>query len=125
MAKKKEDTQSILAITTGFLLLSILFNKHPLPSKILLGVSIVPGIVHLISPKLGHYIVIAWEKLAEAMGWVSSRVILSLVYYLFLFPISIIYRLSNKNHLQRKKPSESVFIERNHQYSKKDLENIW
>lgn len=125
MAKKQDTTQSILVISTGFLLLSLLFNKNVFASNILLGISIVPGVLHLISPKIGAFIVKGWEKIAEGMGFISSRVLLTIIYYFFLFPISIFYRLSNKNHLQRRKPEGSVFIDRNHQYCKKDLENIW
>ena len=125
MSSKTDNTKSILVIAIGFLLLSILFAKYNIASKILLAFAIFPGLVHLISPKAGGHIVAVWNKISDAMGFVSSRIILSIVYYLLLFPISIFYRLSNKNHLQRKKSPHSIFKERNHQYTKKDLENIW
>jgi hypothetical protein len=122
---KKDNTTSILVISTGFLILSIIFFKHPKVSAILLTISIASGITHLVSPTLSNYIVIGWNKLAHVLGWINTRILLTLVYYLFLFPISIFYKFSNKNPLQRKNPDRTLFIERNHQYCKKDLENIW
>lgn len=73
-----------------------------------------------------QYISNGWMKVGEAMGAVSSRVILSAIYFLFLFPIALIYRMGEKDTLQLKK-SESVsyFITRNLHYEAKDLKNPW
>lgn len=67
----------------------------------------------------------AWFWLAEMIGKVVSKIILAIVFYLFLFPISLLYRMTHKNTLQLKNDSESVYIERNYVFSKKDIVNPW
>lgn len=43
-----------------------------------------------------------WMGLAVLLGWVSTRVILSLLFYLVMFPIKLISKLSGKNFLDLK-----------------------
>lgn len=60
------------------------------------------------------------------MGWVMSKVILSIIFYLFLFPIALLARLFGNNPMRLKKSSESsYYVDRNHTYSSGDLENPW
>lgn len=121
---QKEDIKSILVIAIGLLFLSVLPKLAFLkPYLTVLAIGI--GMTQLLMPKVGHLIVKAWFKLGHALGYVNSRIILTVVFYLILFPIAIFYRISSKNSLQRKPVHGSIFFERNHTYSKKDLENIW
>lgn len=77
-------------------------------------------------PIAGWAIVWVWYKIAQILGWINSRIILTILFYLFLFPISVIYRLFNKDQMHIKKPaSGSMFSERNHQYNSADFENMW
>lgn len=121
---QEKDIRSIQVIVIGLVLLSFL-PKLAFAKYYLIGIAILIGLIQLILPKVGHQIVLAWFKLGHALGYVNSRIILSLVFYLILFPISILYRWTSKNSLQRKPIEGSVFTDRQHTYSKKDLENIW
>lgn len=108
-------------MVTGFLALYLIFNWTPFV-YIALGV----GAGSLISPLIGDLIVKGWYKLAHILGWINTRILLSLIFYLFLFPIALLAKLSQKDHLKlRKKKRESLFVERDHLYTKKDLENTW
>lgn len=40
-----------------------------------------------------------WMTLAVLMGWVMSRIILSIVFYLILTPISLLTRIKGNSHL--------------------------
>ena len=66
-------------------------------------------------------------SLARGLGWLNGRVLLSLVFYVFLTPIAWLSRLSSSSSfLRSKKPvGESYFTERSHTYEKKDLEQTW
>jgi hypothetical protein len=44
----------------------------------------------------------AWMTLAVLLGWVMTRVILSLLFYLVITPISLIARISGKHFLDLK-----------------------
>ncbi len=68
----------------------------------------------------------AWFKLAEGLGWVMSRVILSIVFFGVLTVVAFVYRLFHTDKLQLKRKAEgSYWSERNHAYSPEDLEKPW
>lgn len=69
----------------------------------------------------------AWMKLAHILGWINSRIILSIVYILVLVPIAFLSRVFKKNSIPLSFDSriESYYQERNHKFSAKDLENPW
>lgn len=123
--KSSNNTKTILVMVVGFLILSYVFRSNETASSVLFFLAIGVGLIELISPKLGNYIVLAWNKLAHILGWINTRIILTLVFYLFLFPLAFLYKLIGKDPLQRKDPKQSVFKVRNHTYAKADLENIW
>lgn len=43
-----------------------------------------------------------WMKLAEGLGFINTRIILFVVFYLLFFPMGIIMRLLGKDPMQRK-----------------------
>lgn len=123
-AGKKREAQ--LVIVTGLALLSIVFQAKEWPGgKYLLNAAIIIGILSILSDYIGTLIVKGWLKLAEGLGWLNSRVLLSIIFFVFLFPIAMLSRLFGKSSIQLKKPSGSLYTERNHTYKKEDLENIW
>ena len=116
-----EKIKAQLVIVTGLVVLYFIFK-----SPYFLYVAAVVGILSIAFPVVGDFIVKIWYKIAEGLGWVNSRVILSVLFFVFLWPFATLSKLTNKNQLQTKKPNgKSVFFERNHTYTKKDLENIW
>jgi len=115
-----EKVKSILVITLGFLLLFILFKK-----PIFLYVSFGVGVISIMSPAIMRIVLLIWDQIALVLGWVNTRILLAAIFYVFLFPIALLTRLTGKNMLQLKNTSISVFNTRNHNYTKDDLENIW
>lgn len=45
---------------------------------------------------------IAWMRLAALLGWVNSRLILLVIFYLAMLPIGLVMRLFGKDPLERK-----------------------
>jgi hypothetical protein len=43
-----------------------------------------------------------WMRLAEALGWLNTRVLLSIVYYLMMTPLGVAMRLLGKDPLDRR-----------------------
>jgi hypothetical protein len=95
------------------------------PKKIYLLIALVFVFIGVVSPYLTSKISWLWLKFAEILGSVMSKVILSVIYFIFLVPIALIYRMTQKNPLFLKKQNGSYYIERNKQFIPKDLENIW
>ena len=124
--EKHKIREAQLAMVTGFLVIYFLFELRGWEyARYLLYFSTTLGVIFLASEVLGNFIVKWWFKLSEGMGWVMSRVILSTIFYVFLFPIAMLSRLFTKNILGLKRPDKSAYTERNHAYKKEDLENIW
>lgn len=120
-AKKGRPTETCLVIATGLLVIYLLHPARPL----IYG-AIALGVVGAFVPSVAKWVDWAWYKLSEGMGWVMSRVMLSVVFFVFLFPMALLSRVfGKKDSLQLRKKQGSYWTERNHVYEGKDLENVW
>jgi len=116
-----DKVKAQLVIVTGLVILHFIFK-----SPYFLYAAGAVGAVSIAVPVAGNFIVKIWYKIAEGLGWVNSRVILSVLFFVFLWPIATLYRLATKNPMGINRPDgNSVYHERNHTYTPKDLENIW
>jgi hypothetical protein len=121
MPSREQKLESILVITLGLLVLSLLFK-----SPIFLALALAIGVLSLASDFLLTKITWAWTRLATFLGFLNGTILLSGVFYLVLCPIAYLYRLRHPDALQlKKKDSGSYFTTRNHTYTAKDLENMW
>ena len=118
--KKEKSLETLLVLVGAFIVIFWVSSK-----KIYLLVALILILTGIVSPFLSAKISWAWLKFAELIGSVMSKVILSLVFFVFLVPIALVYRLTKKNPLFLKRQDESYYIVRNKQYSPKDIENIW
>ena len=112
-----------LVISTGLLVLYIFV----FPNRYLLYTGTAVGLLTVLWPGLARWISWGWYKLAEGLGYVNSRILLTLVFFVFLLPIALLYRLFNRNifALRSGRTDKSLYKERNHRYSANDLENVW
>lgn len=111
---------TLLAIVTGFIVLFLIFNR-----EWMLYVSAIVGIGGLFSTAFGGLIHRLWMGLAKGLGFVNAHLLLGVIFFFLLFPISVLYRIKNRDSLQLKRRKESYFKDRNHSFEKKDLENPW
>jgi hypothetical protein len=118
--EKVNKYKVVLVITVGMGLLSLLFS-----SKILLYIGLGAGVLSLISEKLAGGVVWVWEKIAQVLGFINTRILLSLVYFIFLLPISSLSKLFSKNGVIRKRQKETYFEQRDHLYTPEDISNAW
>jgi hypothetical protein len=122
MEHKPEDNSKILlTMVTGFLVIALIAKKHEWLIYIPVGI----GVVSVVSDTAANYIVKWWLKVAEVMGKINSRIILSAIFFLFLTPIAFLYKLSGKTKSYFKQRGESTFVVLNKAYTKSDLENMW
>lgn len=121
LSQAKREGKSELAIVTGFLALFLLFQ-----TAWLLYLALALGIVFLFFEKLSALVLAAWFKLAEAIGYVNSRVLLSLVYFGVLLPVALLRRLAQPDPLSLgAPPKETMFKTRERAYEKRDFEKLW
>jgi hypothetical protein len=117
---KAKTMETILVITTVFIVIYWLSSL-----KVFLFLAITIGLIGILIPALAGLIAKGWFKVADALSFVMSRLILGLLYFLVLFPIAIIYRIGRKDKLQIKKAESTTWVIRNHNYNPEDLENVW
>lgn len=118
----KTDTSrtTILVISMGFLVIYLAFGF-----KWAIYVSLGVGVLGIASAWASQKIEWAWMKLAKVLGYIVPNILLSLVFFLFLFPIAIIQRLFTKDPLMLRNKYQTYFIEVNKQMDKKEFEKIW
>jgi hypothetical protein len=117
---KEKELKSLLVIVLGLVVLFLFTNNW-----YLLYAGLAIGGLGMSIPVVGYYIVWFWFKIAEVLGWVNSKIILGLVFYLFLTPLSLLYRLGKKDPMTLKAPETSNYEKREHIFKTKDLENTW
>lgn len=121
-----KELKSILVIIIGILLFFAYFLIiKDKPYEELLYTALGIGLLSLLIPAVGKGIVWFWFKLAEILGWINSKILLSILYLLFLTPLSFLYRLSKKNVLNLKAPEKSTFTKRDHTYLSEDIDQTW
>lgn len=104
-----------------FMLILFLISKNTIFIYLALGI----GVISLLSKRITHYIVLVWNQIIKIVGTINAHVILGLIFFVILFPISMVYRLLNKDNLNLKSGKESYFQTRDHRYTAKDIENPW
>jgi len=55
----------------------------------------------LVAPAALHYLHRGWTHLGEALGWLNTRVILSLLYVIAVVPIGLVMRLAGRDPMER------------------------
>lgn len=118
--KHDNSKATILVISTGFLLLYIIFSW-----KWTLYTSLGIGIISIASPYISQKVEWLWFKLSKILGYIIPNILLSIVFYLFLFPISLLARLFIKDPLMLSPKYKSYFTEIEKEADKESFEKIW
>lgn len=120
---RKKNLEVCLVIVTGMVILYLIKEW-----VILLYIAILTGLAGIFWNKAASWISIGWYKIADILGAVISKVILGIVYYVFLFPVAILFRLfgQNKQAGAKARNFQSLWNDRGGQvYSADDLKNPW
>ena len=117
---KAKSLETILVLVGALIVTYWITQK-----KIFLLLALILIVIAISSSFLTGKISVAWLKFSEIIGSVMSKIILSIIYYIFLVPIALLFQLSKKDYLSLKRKKDSYYINRGHTYSPKDLENIW
>ncbi len=124
-ATREKELETILTLCVALVVLFFITHKQ---HAYYLNLSVLLGLIGMFSVYLTSKISWAWLKLGEMMGAVTSKIILALVFFVFLLPIALVSRLfsNGRKALQLEKSSgNSYYFTRNHRYEPKDLKNVW
>ncbi|MFY0698194.1 MAG: hypothetical protein JXR11_10115 [Balneola sp.] len=115
-----ETPKTQLVIVTGLLVIAAIFQN-----EIFAYVALIIGVLSIAIKPIGDRIVWGWYKLAELLSKVMNPLILGLLYFLFITPIALLFRLFGNDPLRLKDNKGSLYDSREHTYIKKGLENPW
>ena len=120
---RKEVYTTIIILALAAFVLKFFFHvryaDYAAAGLLLIGIAIYP---------LAKWITIVWLKFAEVIGTITSRLLLSVIFFLVLFPVALLYRLSKKDPLQKRKlpgSNASYFHSRNHTYEPADFKHTF
>ena len=105
----------LILLLIGFLTQKIIFYKIAIPVLIL----------DMIIPIVYYPFAILWFGFSEILGIITSKVLLSIIYFIFVLPVAVFRRLMRKDSLQInnfKKSKNSVFITRNITFTSAEIE---
>jgi hypothetical protein len=88
------------------LLLPWIWDK-PWPAWPWLGAAGFAG-AGLLLPQLLKPVYIVWMKLGLLLGWINTRIILGVVFFLLFAPFALIFRLFGHDPMQRKLDASTV-----------------
>lgn len=116
--EKKDCSDSALA----FLFLVVLISKFTalIPSDQAIDILGIGLIISMLVPSVFKPFAWFWLNLSVVLGKVMSKIVLSLLFYGFIFPIGILVRLLTKDPIKMKewKKSGSVYVDRDFIVSK-------
>ena len=110
----------------SILVLAIL--SYWLDNRELLLSVIILSLIVIIAPVLFTPFTAIWYKLSYGINKVMSSILLGLIFLLVIIPVGYIRRLCKKDSLLLRpsnKNRKSVFIPRDHVYSKEDLRHMF
>ena len=118
---KSEPIKTCLTIAVGFIVV-FLATK----GQWAIYVSLIVGAIGLFSDYLSQKIDFVWMKLTWVLSLIVPNILLGAIFYLFLFPISMLSKLFGKSDpLLLKNNNNSTFTTEHKEFSKASFEKPW
>ena len=89
---KESNTKVMLVMVAGFLVISALLEFYyikPVAANYVRYIALGVGVASFFPP-LERLVVWIWGKIALVLGWINTKIILSVVFFLFLTPFGIL-----------------------------------
>jgi len=119
--QKSNPTKTILIISVGFMIIYLIIQ-----SNWAIYVALIIGLTGILSPWASRKIDYLWMKLSWILSLIIPNILLTVIFYIALFPISILSKLfRKKDFLNLVNNSDSLFKETNRKYSSSSFEKPW
>ena len=118
---KNNATKTVLIISVGFGVIFFVFDL-----RWTLHTSLIVGFLGLISNKISTFIDFLWMKLAKILSFIVPNILLSIIFYLFLFPIATLSKVFGSNRTLRiKNRADTLWVDKNKQIERVSFEKMW
>ncbi|MDO5977706.1 hypothetical protein [Flavivirga spongiicola] len=116
-----EPFRTILIITIGFLIVHLITKL-----AWILFVALTIGFLGAISKTLAKKIDYLWIKLTWVLSMIVPNILLTIIFYMLLFPIALLSRFfGNSDPLKLKNNHSSLFIDVNKKFDKSSFKKTW
>jgi hypothetical protein len=122
MKKSKSDSAiTVLTITVGFLFVHLLTKWNWA-----IYTSLIVGSLGILSQFLREKIDFLWTKLSWLLSFIVPNILLSIIFFVFLFPIALLSRIfGEKDPMTLKNTANSLFKNSDKQFDKSSFERPW
>ena len=120
-SNKVDATKTVLLLVLSGVVFYFIYRQDWM-----LFVGLVVGVLGLISDTMSFYIDFLWRKLGWLLGLVVPKVILSIVFFIFLTPLAILSRIFGpKDPLHLTFKGGSLFKVVDKKFHKSHFEKMW
>lgn len=121
---KKNNPNTALTVLT--IIVGLLVVNYFAKNEVLLWITIAIGVLSILSAWIRNTIHFIWMKLADILGLIVPKIILSLIFFLIVTPLGIFSRwLSPKEQLILKNNKDTTFFEADKKFEKAFFEKPW
>ncbi len=111
MKKEKRDIRIVFLIFSGFFTFFAWRHYPSIASYVLMGLILIMLPIIAFSPIVLRPVFKMWLKVAHAIGWFNTQVLLSIVFILIFIPTGFVMRLFRKDPMKRKMATEGTYWE--------------
>lgn len=119
MITSKQSTETSIVFALSFIVLGLLYN-----STSWYYASVAFLVAALLFPFIFKPLAYVWFGLAKTLSWFTSRLLLSILFFLLVTPVALIRKLLGKESLQLKafkKNKPSAFVPKNRKFTVADI----
>lgn len=118
MKNLSKHFQDLLVIIATLIIVALWLDKEFL-------LLLASGFAFLVAifPVLVKYISYFWHGIAKILGFFVSKLILAIIFYFFLIPISVFYKIFSKNRSIHLKKQNTYWIDKNNKNF--DFTKLW
>lgn len=117
---REKALETIIVLALALTIAFLIFN-----ATWLLIIAIGLLIVSLLLKSVTIFIGSLWFKFSHYLGFFMNYVIMFVIFFLVLVPISFFQKLFGKNQILNNKRGNSFFVFRNHLFTKDDIQKPW
>ncbi len=85
------------------------WRGHTILPAVLGGAALALGVLALLAPRLLRPVHKLWMKIADALAWFNTRVLLGVVYFVVMTPTGFLMRLMGRDPLDRRLGDRSSY----------------
>lgn len=119
--KASNPAKTVLTIVVGFILVYLVTKW-----KWSLSVAFFVGLAGVLSDFIARQVDFVWMKLTLLLSYIVPNIVLTVIFYVFLFPIAMLTRLfGKKDPLHLKNTASSLFRTNEKVFDKAYFEKHW